>query len=193
MLAHKITVIAITIGGLAACASSSREVSSGEVAAAADAATTTPATTATTPVSWSATLAPPSGAAMAMHDSTMRDSTKKDSTMGAMKMPTVTGSASVAPGTNGTETKATVRISGGTPGSSYPWHVHMGQCGDDKGIVGPPASYPPITVGQDGSGTAEVTLPMSTPNQGQYMVDVHHSAEQTGMIVSCGNLTTSAR
>ena len=212
MRAHKLTVIAVTIGGLAACASSTREVNvaTGNVAtpstARADTAATTRTdtavttrtdtaatrtdTTATPPaaagaaMAWTATLAPPAGAAM------QPDSAKKDTTGGKTASPKVTGEATVTPGANGTETKATVRITGGTPGSSYPWHVHQGQCGNDQGIVGPATAYPPITVGQDGTGTATVTLPVATPNQGQYMVNVHMSAEMLSHIVSCGNLTS---
>jgi hypothetical protein len=120
---------------------------------------------------WTATLAAPAGAAAASDAAS----------------PSVTGTATVAPGDSISLTRATVRISGATPGSTYPWHVHLGRCGDDKGIVGISSMYTPITAGADGKGEATVVLPYTTPNQGEFFVNVHAPARAPG-IVACGNL-----
>jgi hypothetical protein len=84
-----------------------------------------------------------------------------------------------------------VRISGATPGTSYPWHVHLGRCGDDRGIVGMPTMYSPVVAGADGKGSATVILPYTTPNAGEFFVNVH-SPTNPSSIVACGNLTMSA-
>ena len=107
---------------------------------------------------------------------------------GATGTARVTGTAMVmSAGSN--QTTANVTIEGATAGGTHPWHVHRGTCGSDKGIVGPPSAYTPIRVGQDGSGTASVTLPVAAPTSGDYMVNVHKSATEMGVIVACGPLT----
>jgi hypothetical protein len=123
---------------------------------------------------WTATLAAPSGAGRA----------------GSVTSPSVTGTATVMPGDSISLTRATLRISGATPGSSYPWHVHLGRCGEDKGIVGISSMYTPVVVGADGRGEATVILPYTTPNQGEFFVEVHPPGRVSG-VVACGNLTMS--
>ena len=117
---------------------------------------------------WTATLAaPPDGAGPAA--------------------PSVTGTATLAPGDSISLTRATVQISGATPGASYPWGVHLGRCGEDKGIVGISSMYRPIAVGADGRGEATVVLPYTTPNQGEFFVTVRAPGRASG-VVACGNL-----
>ena len=36
-----------------------------------------------------------------------------------------------------TKTRAVVSIQNAVPGGEHLWHVHLGQCGDDRGIFGP--------------------------------------------------------
>ena len=105
--------------------------------------------------------------------------------------PSVTGTAVVMPGDSISLTRATVRISGATPGASYPWHLHLGRCGDDRGIVGVSSMYTPVVAGADGRGEATVTLPYTTPNQGEFFVEVHAPGRAAG-VVACGNLTMSS-
>ena len=124
---------------------------------------------------WTAALGAPSGAAAA----------------GDAASPRVTGTATVMPGDSISVTRATVRISGATPGESYPWHLHLGRCGEDRGIVGISSMYTPVVAGADGKGEATVVLPYTTPNQGEFFVEVHGPGRAPG-IVACGNLTMYA-
>ena len=143
---------------------------------------------------WTASLAAPrTAAAPAPRDTAvMRDTTSaaRDSTARgpAAPMPLI-GSAVIAPGASANESHATVLLANGTPGASHPWHVHIGQCGNDKGVVGPANAYTPITIGPDGKGQATVTLPFSTPTSGEYFVNVHLDQAHMQTIVACGNLT----
>ncbi len=131
---------------------------------------------------WTATLAPPPAApgdTIAQQHAAMHGN--------------VTGTAAVTSGSSTTETRATVTLNGAAPGATHPWHVHLGRCDDDRGIVGQATAYTPITVGQDGRGTATVTLPFTAPTEGEYFVKVHHSPSTMGAIVACGNLTGGVR
>jgi hypothetical protein len=91
-----------------------------------------------------------------------------------------------------TQTRAHVAIENATPGARHPWHVHIGQCGSDRGIFGPPGAYPVLKVGGNGEAKADADLPLPTPRQGQYFVNVHASATNMGTIVACGNLAPPA-
>jgi len=101
----------------------------------------------------------------------------------------LSGSATVASGATGEQTRATVTLTGGEAGAVHPWHIHSGRCGDNGPIVGPAAEYTPLTVGADGSATVTDDLPFATPTSGSYYVNVHRSATEMGTIVACGNLT----
>ena len=102
---------------------------------------------------------------------------------------TVAGSVSVEPGSSASSTHATVTITGGEAGVTYPWHVHSGKCGDNGAVVGQAGAYTPIKIGKDGSGKVDVTLPFAIPDNGAYYVNIHKSATDMGTIVSCGNLS----
>ena len=171
---RSLAVLAAAAASLSGCAARQTEVATGDVES----------------MRWLATISPVSGTAVtearSMPDSTaIKDTTMKHdmTTMGH----SIAGSAIVAP-VSSSETSATVMISGAMAGESYPWHVHVGTCGNDQGIVGPPASYTPITADANGKGEVAVTLPYSTPTQGSYMVNIHHM----GKVVSCGPLSMSA-
>jgi hypothetical protein len=101
----------------------------------------------------------------------------------------VAGSVAIEPGSGGSSTHATVTITGGDPGVTYPWHVHAGKCGDNGAVVGQAPAYTPIKIGKDGNGKADVTLPFAIPDNGAYYVNIHKSATDMGTIVSCGNLS----
>jgi hypothetical protein len=87
-----------------------------------------------------------------------------------------------------TQTEAHVAIENAAPGGRHPWHVHMGQCGADRGILGPANAYPVLKVNGDGKADADAVLPLVMPRTGQYFVNVHASATNMGTIVACGNL-----
>jgi len=132
-----------------------------------------PATSGTTPppsasraaqgMKWTATLAP----------------------VGASK---VAGTASVAPGSAAGTAVATISITGGTPGATYPWHVHTGKCGPGGGVVGLGSAYKPLTVGADGTAKGTANLSVAVPSSGDFHVNVHASSSDMATIVSCGNL-----
>jgi hypothetical protein len=103
----------------------------------------------------------------------------------------VAGSVSIEPGANASSTHAVVTITGGEPGTTYPWHVHSGKCGDNGAVVGQAPAYKPITIGKDGTGKVDETLPFAIPDNGAYYVNIHKSAKDMGTIVSCGDLSMS--
>ena len=128
---------------------------------------------------WTATLAP---------TTTVRDSA---AITGA---PTVTlgGRGTMMPGSTSRETGAMISLFGATPGSTHAWHVHLGTCGNDRGIVGSPELYPPVVAGSDGRGDVIVTLPFTTPNAGEFYIDVHATGSSASPVVACGALGPSS-
>jgi len=104
----------------------------------------------------------------------------------------ITGTASMAPGTDGRKTSITVNVTNATPGGLHPWEVHLGQCGADQGIFGPVEEYRPIKISNDGKGEATVVVPIPTPTYGNYFVLLHASSMNRETIVACGNLAPPA-
>lgn len=101
----------------------------------------------------------------------------------------VSGTVSVEPGKDASSTHATVTITDGDPGATYPWHVHSGKCGDNGGVVGQASAYTPIKIDKSGKGKVDVTLPFAIPDNGAYYVNIHHSPSDMGTIVSCGDMS----
>ena len=89
-----------------------------------------------------------------------------------------------------TKTRAYVMIQNAVPGGEHPWHVHMGQCGSDRGIFGAASAYEPLRVESDGSAEERAELQVPVPATGQYFVNVHASRNNMGTIVACGNLAS---
>jgi hypothetical protein len=106
---------------------------------------------------------------------------------GAVQM---NGSASMAPGPNGTGTSITLNVANASPGGLHPWEAHLGQCGGgmDDGVFGPSGAYKPLHIDSDGRATGTATVPMQTPETGSYFVVVHASTANPETIVACGNL-----
>lgn len=94
---------------------------------------------------------------------------------------------------NPQQTKAHVSISNAVPGGQHPWHVHIGRCGMDQGVFGPPDAYGILNVGSKGQAEGDASIPVRMPTSGQYFVNVHASKENMGTIVACGNLAPPAR
>lgn len=90
-------------------------------------------------------------------------------------------------------TQAHADISNAVPGGRHPWHVHRGQCGSDKGILGPADAYPPLKVEKDGRSSSTATLSVPFPKTGEFFVNVHASSKNLSTIVACGNLAPPAR
>lgn len=91
------------------------------------------------------------------------------------------------------ETLASVSIQNAVPGGVHPWHIHLGQCGNDRGILGPADEYEPLEVGGNGQAESTVELPIAVPIAGQYFVSVHASRNNMGTIIACGNLAPPSR
>jgi len=85
-------------------------------------------------------------------------------------------------------THVTVNITGGTPGTTLPWHVHDGKCSDTGApIVGDVSAYPPLVVGSDGTATATAHLSVKLNEARNYTINVHASPTNLGTIVACGD------
>lgn len=97
----------------------------------------------------------------------------------------VAGTATFGAGSAAGTSVATISITGGTPGTTYPWHVHTGKCGPG-GVVGAGSAYKPVKVGADGTGKGMATVSVATPTSGDYHVNVHNAADMS--VIACGNL-----
>jgi hypothetical protein len=106
----------------------------------------------------------------------------------------VKGSGWMAEEENDTaETRAFVSLQNAVPGGEHPWHVHLGQCGADRGILGPAEAYEPLRVRNNGEAEESAVLPLPVPVAGQYFINVHASRNNMGTIVACGNLAPPSR
>ena len=107
-------------------------------------------------------------------------------TLAAVGMSGVTGTAS---GTTANDAShITLNVMGGTAGSTLPWHVHEGTCGDANApIVGSASAYPALSVGADGRATATAHLTIKLNEAKNYIVNVHASPTNLGTIVACGD------
>jgi hypothetical protein len=122
---------------------------------------------------WNATLATPTGLAGAVQ-------VKGTGWMAAEKDDT-------------TKTRAFVSIQNAVPGGEHPWHVHLGQCGNDRGIFGAAGAYQPLRVGSGGQAQESAELQVPDPVAGQYFINVHASRNNMGTIIACGNLAPPSR
>ncbi|HJU86607.1 MAG TPA: hypothetical protein VJ788_04475 [Gemmatimonadota bacterium] len=86
-----------------------------------------------------------------------------------------------------------VDLDGGEEGSTYPWHIHSGNCGDaSPPVVGAAEAYPPIQVGSGGEGDAEATIDTTLDPDGDYILNVHLSPARLDSIVACGEVVRSS-
>ena len=92
-----------------------------------------------------------------------------------------------------TETRAFISIQNAVPGGEHPWHVHVGQCGQDRGAFGPAEAYEPLRVGGNGEAESLAEIPVPVPTAGQYFVKVHASRNNMGTTIACGNLAPPSR
>lgn len=104
---------------------------------------------------------------------------------------TLGGRASMMRGGSLVETRAMLSLFGAAPGSTHAWHIHLGSCGNDRGVIGSPELYTPVVVGNDGRGDITITLPFTTPTSGEFFVDVHDSSSAS-RIVACAPLTAGS-
>jgi ABC-type phosphate transport system substrate-binding protein len=104
---------------------------------------------------------------------------------GAVQM---NGSASMAPGVKRGTTEVVMKLGNTSPGGVHPWAIHLGQCGEDRGVFGAPEDYPPLRVGVDGTGSSRAIVALDTPRGGDYFVSVQASPGNQELTVACGNL-----
>jgi hypothetical protein len=102
------------------------------------------------------------------------------------------GRGSMMRGSSSIETRAMLSLFGAAPGSTHAWHIHLGSCGNDRGILGSPELYRPVVAGNDGRGDINVTLPFTTPNSGEFYIDVHDTQSSASRIVACAPLTAGS-
>jgi hypothetical protein len=86
------------------------------------------------------------------------------------------------------QTTATISLTGGPAGASLPWHVHEGKCSTGGPIVGDPAAYTPLSVGDDGHAERSAKLAVSLNEARDYHVNVHASAADMSTIIACAGL-----
>jgi hypothetical protein len=91
------------------------------------------------------------------------------------------------------KTRAFVSIQNAVPGGEHPWHVHIGQCGSDRGIFGAADAYEPLRVGSSGVAQETTVLRVPAPTTGQYFINVHASRNNMETIIACGNLAPPSR
>lgn len=85
-------------------------------------------------------------------------------------------------------TAARISIDGAASGAQHPWHIHRGTCGSGGSIVGAAGDYPVLTVGTAGTASATATVGAPLDENERYHVNVHQSAAQMNVIISCGEL-----
>jgi hypothetical protein len=102
-------------------------------------------------------------------------------TMAAKNNSGITGTASLA--ASGDSTTVTVTLQGGKAGTTYPTHIHAGDCAAPGAVVAPLTS---VTVGADGSGTSTTMVP-SAKLEGEAAVLVQ-SHQPDGTPAACGDV-----
>jgi hypothetical protein len=108
-----------------------------------------------------------------------------NATLSSANGSTITGTAK---GTTASGmSHVTVTISGAAPGETHPWHIHEGKCSDAGApVVGPASSYPPLTVGADGTATATADVPVELNEAKNYIINFLKSPTDMGTIGACG-------
>lgn len=123
---------------------------------------------------WNATLASP--AAMA----------------GVVQM---TGTVTMAPTADGSNTLVTINLANASPGGVHPWEVRSGECGSASSSTtfGSRDAYEPLEVDDDGRASQTVTIDERIPSTGRYSAVIHASEANRRTIVACGNLAEPTR
>ena len=122
-------------------------------------------------------------------NTSMADMAHYSANLAAMSGSTVHGTATIRSMDNVQQT-VQLQISGGTPGATYPWHIHTGSCSDGMTpIVGAPQSYTALGTSGDGTASLMVTIPVTLNDRQPYHVNIHASPANMGTIVACGDLT----
>ncbi|HEX2781714.1 MAG TPA: hypothetical protein VHM30_19570 [Gemmatimonadaceae bacterium] len=86
------------------------------------------------------------------------------------------------------QARAIFALAGGTPNAVIPWHVHFGVCGNDRMIVGSPANYPPLVLGNNGAINAIAQLPVQLADAQAYVIHLHASPSDIHSVIACAPL-----
>lgn len=88
---------------------------------------------------------------------------------------------------DGNEVEADVVIRGSTAGAVHQGHIHAGRCSAVGAVV---QALEPVTIGEDGEGTAEnrIALPPATVLNGDHVVQYHEANGNPGAAVLCVDL-----
>ena len=91
------------------------------------------------------------------------------------------GSATLTP--QGEKTKVVILLSHAPAGVAQPAHIHLGQCGKLD-----PAPKWKLEAVRDGQSTTVVPASLDTILKEKAAINVHKSAEEAQVYVSCGNI-----
>jgi hypothetical protein len=100
--------------------------------------------------------------------------------------------ANVTAATDGarrTDVTVTFREAPGVTGTTRPWHLHYGRCGNDEGIVGLADRYSPLQPGPDGTATSSAAIPVPLTLGRSYFINIHESPANLSRTVACGDLS----
>ena len=87
----------------------------------------------------------------------------------------------------GGRTRVDIRVTVGPGGSaSMPNHIHSGRCPNVGGVV---HALTPVA---NGTGTTEVNESLTNLLNGQFAINLHRSAAESSVYVSCGNVVAGA-
>lgn len=85
-------------------------------------------------------------------------------------------------------TGVTITVTGATPNSHHPWHVHTGTCATGGPVYGAATAYPALHIGANGGATATASIGVALNEEQRYHVNVHRSETEMNVIISCGDL-----
>lgn len=98
------------------------------------------------------------------------------------------GMAMMMGGKSSGTTDVTVELTGDTPSTTRPWHIHTGTCATGGGVFGGGKAYTPLSVDEKGTASSKATLAVAVPDTGHFYVNIHESAANMSKIVACGDL-----
>lgn len=84
------------------------------------------------------------------------------------------------------ETRANLTLNGAVSGTSHPWRVRVGVCGDTGEVVGSEDSYPQLEVFEDGRASATATLSERLTSKQKYSVAVFGWGDDP-VEIACGD------
>jgi len=87
----------------------------------------------------------------------------------------------------GGKTKVEVKIASGAAGVAQPNHIHVGTCDNLT-----PAPLYPLTNMVNGVSTTEVPATLDSLLASKFAINVHKSAAEAAVYVSCGNIVATA-